>query len=100
MGTLQRIFNLPNLADKKAKASFFLQAGSLHGIVGACAPKNRFCSRKIFGSSPVSYQSVLQLSAQIYIKKIELRPTRSGAFYFFLRAQSALYFSTLTRKQI
>jgi len=31
------------------------QASSLHGIVGARAPKNRFCSRKIFGSSPVIY---------------------------------------------
>jgi len=76
MGTLQRIFNPSNLADKKAKASFFLQAGSLHGIMGAHAPKNRFCSRKIFGSSPVIYPSVLQLSAQIYIKKNRTAPMR------------------------
>jgi len=64
----------------------------MQGIVGALAPKNRFCSRKIFGSSPVSYQSVLQLSAQIYIKKIELRPCEAARSIFFLRAKRAVFF--------
>jgi len=79
--------------NAKRRVLFFSRAQS--GRLAACTaswglapPRTDFAPAKYLGSSPVIYPNIFP--CPLYIKKNRTAPMRSGAFYFFSCAQSAL----------